>query len=172
MSQFEFTLTLFSILIAVIFGRLVSTLSSITSRTADYQHVGWLFVLLLNLLLSYWLFWESRNDATTFAEYVALLTTGGLLIYAVCLLTPSAVQDDWHGYFDGVRARFYMGYGGHFASDTLFEFLLHRDVSANWIPIGLCIFGALVPDKRAQWLTLSLFLLTFTLVYGRLIMQS
>ncbi|MEE4659184.1 MAG: hypothetical protein V2J89_01870 [Halieaceae bacterium] len=159
MTQFEFILTLFSILIALMVGRVINTLSSLSFATADRKHIGWLFALLLNLMVAYWVFWEARNDVMTFAEYLAFLTTAGCVIYAVSVLTPASTPRDWSAYFWRVRARFFSAYLAFWASDALFDYLLDGTVKPAIAPIASLLLGALSRDNRAQWAALLLFLL-------------
>ena len=158
MTQFEFILTLFSILIALMVGRVINTLSSLSFATADRKHIGWLIALLLNLMVAYWVFWESRNDVMTFAEYLAFLTTAGFIIYAVSVFTPANTPADWSTYFWRVRSRFFLAYLAFWASDAVFEYLLDGAVKPAVAPIALLLMGAAFKDNRAQWAALVLFL--------------
>jgi hypothetical protein len=44
MSQFEFVLTSVSFLIAIMLGRVISTVSTMTIKMMDFRHVGWLVI--------------------------------------------------------------------------------------------------------------------------------
>ncbi|MEM0954537.1 MAG: hypothetical protein AAGI24_10400 [Pseudomonadota bacterium] len=158
MTQFEFILTLFSILIALMVGRVINTLSSLTFASADRKHIGWLVGLLLNLMVAYWMFWESRNDVMTFAEYLAFLTTSGFIIYAVSVITPASTPADWSAYFWRVRARFFLAYLAFWASDAVFDYVLNAEIQPSVAPIALLLMGAAFRDNRVQWAALVLFL--------------
>lgn len=155
MNQFEFVITGVSLLIAIMMGRVISTLSSLNAKTLYWRHAGWVLVLTFQLLLAWWLSWRYRELTFTAQTYFAFLAPLLVLMYAVATLTPSGRKDDWADYFESIRVRFFVSYSLFWVALFVSQWILMDRVRLPVVPFMLCVIGASTGNRVVQWAVLA-----------------
>jgi len=143
MTQYEFVFGFFSMLVALMFGRVVNTFSQLDRKSADVDHAGWLFAMTLGLVLAYWNYWTEDQELSGFLEYIAVLIPGAFVVYVISLLTPSGKVENWGDHFRSVRQRFFIAYSLVWISDMAFDWLTDQDFLFNIVPISIGLIGAI-----------------------------
>ena len=164
MTQFEFVITGLSLLVAIMLGRVISTLSTLNAKTLDLKHLGWVLVLTFQLLLAWWLTWRYRELTFTARTYFAFLAPIVVLMYSAATLTPIGRKDKWSDYFESVRVRFFISYALFWVMLFLSQWVLLNQLRPSVVPFVLCVVGATTKHRIVQWTILALMAMVFVLV--------
>lgn len=164
MNQFEFVITGLSLLVAIMLGRVISTLSTINTKTVDLRHVGWMLILAFHLLLAWWFSWRYRELTFTVQTYFASLIPVFVLMYSVATLTPIGRMDKWSEYFEKVRVRFFISYAIFWVALFFSQWVLLNQLRPSIAPFVLCVVGASSGHKIIQLTVLALMATVFVLV--------
>ena len=164
MTQFEYLSTFVSILYAIMVGRAVSTLASLTFNNANWRHVAWIAVLLVNILQTWWKGWSGHDELYHYGWFILSVAQTIPLMFAVATLTPAKRPDDWSKYFEDNRIRFFASYGTFWIIIGFSNFM----GSGNWKgaigPLLFSIAGATLKNRYVQTVIPVIFLTIFILV--------
>ena len=162
MSQFEYINTFTSFLFAIMAGRVLVTFSELVIRKISWYHVGWLCVLTLNMLQTWWLRWSGNEQTYSYIDYLVFTSIAFTLAFSVAVLTPTDSPDDWSEFFQTRRIKFFASYAVFWltlvGSNYYFEGQWQGAVSA----MILCILGALISNRHFQSLLVIFFLGMFS----------
>lgn len=150
MGQFEFVLTGTSLLIAIMLGRVIATLSEMRYRDADIRHVGWLVVLTFHLMIYWWFGWRYRDIEYTVHLYFMELIPTLALLFTVSVLTPRDSPTSWQDYFDERRQRFFAWYIAFWVLLAISQYVLLLEIRVSVIPLVLCALGYLFKSAAVQ----------------------
>ena len=107
MSQFEYISIPVSLILTFAVARYLSGFPYLLSGKHTYWvHTLWCIQAVLNCVLFWWVFWNSRDVATwTLGSYLLTLAYPGLIYSAATVLMPSdaSSETDWHEYYFGAR---------------------------------------------------------------------
>lgn len=166
MSQFEFSIVVVSIVIAMAISEVLATLGRMIryrGRIRPYWvHVGWMALVLLLAIQFWWSQWELREwPGWTFSEYVLSLLPFFTLVVLTFLICPDMAEEG-HAETNGGRtelesyyyenASWFFGLAGAFIVQLmLINPFLRGD--AWWGPenaIRLLALAAILPLSRTQ----------------------
>ena len=156
MSHFEFVFTGFSMLVALMMGRIIKTLAQLDTKTADKRHIGWLVVLLVHSMLFWWLSWRFHDVDFTVYEYFSLLTTALVLVFTISVLTPDNNPRDWGEFFDIRRKKFFASYTVFWVTLAITTYVVLGEIRLSVAPLLLSLLGAGFANKFVQWAVLLL----------------
>ena len=130
MSHFEFVFTGFSMLVAVMMGRIIKTLAQLDTKTADKRHIGWLLVLLIHSMLFWWLSWRFHDVDFTVHEYFALLSTALVLVFTISVLTPDNNPREWGEFFESKRRKFFVSYTVFWITMAIGQYVISGEIAS------------------------------------------
>lgn len=164
MTHFEYLTTFMSFLYAIMVGRVFMTLSGLSFKSIDWRHVGWLVVIVANLLQAWWKIWGFHDLPLTYGLYLALIAHTVPFMFAVGVLTPNTAPDDWSSYFNSVRVRFFLSYCAFWLTMGLSNFLFTGIWYTTLVPFLLTLLAAVSKNRFVQWGVLTLLLTLFVLI--------
>jgi hypothetical protein len=95
LSFFEFVLIITSVIYALSIAQLLAGISRIAQSDLEQKlylpHAGWVTILFLSTLLTWWSLWEFRDIEWTFAAYVLLVMQPVVIYFACSLIAPNSL---------------------------------------------------------------------------------
>jgi len=95
LSFFEFVLVITSVIYALSIALLLAGISRIAQSDLGQKmylpHAGWVTILFLSTLLTWWSLWEFRSIEWTFAAYVLLILQPVVIYLACSLIAPNSL---------------------------------------------------------------------------------
>lgn len=162
MSHFEYLNTFVSFVFAIMVGRILVTLSELSFKKISWLHVGWLVVLMLNMLQIWWLRWSGNDEAEyNYFDYLFMLTPAFALAFAVAALTPTHEPQDWSEFLKSKRIQFFSTYGFFWLSIVGNHIYYGGDWKGAAGPIVLCALGALIKNRYFHFALLGWFIFIF-----------
>ncbi|MCP5185247.1 MAG: hypothetical protein H6993_14880 [Pseudomonadales bacterium] len=111
MSLFEFVLTGFTLVLALVITRVLGGLRWVLAAGRVYWvHATFVFVLLVFASLVWWELWYQRNNQWNYLSFAYNLLIGpGVMYFISVLLVPEQPRriTNWRAYFYAVRRMFY-----------------------------------------------------------------
>ena len=96
MSFFEFVLVITSVIYALSIAQLLAGISRIAQSDLEQKlylpHAGWVTILFLSTLLTWWSLWEFRDIEWTFAAYVLFVMQPVVIYFACSLIAPNSLS--------------------------------------------------------------------------------
>jgi hypothetical protein len=164
MTHFEYLAIFISFLYAGMVGRIFVTLSGLSLKTLNWQHVGWLAVLFINLIQAWWKGWSFHDAQMNYGLYVAYLAHTVPFMFTVGVLTPVKDPGNWTEYFQAVRVRFFLSYGLFWLTLLISNYIFTGDPFTTLVPVILSIIGATVRKPVVQWILLAFFTTIFLMM--------
>ena len=115
MSEIEFVLVAFSIMLALAFAKLIQgILRGATSAGRYWIHIGWCVHRLCGAVLYFWAFKALLDtiDEFTFYLFISAIFSPALFYAQALLLCPEQPESvqDWKQYFEKIRIPFFVIY--------------------------------------------------------------
>jgi hypothetical protein len=164
MTQFEYLSTFVSILYAIMVGRAVSTLASLTFDTVNWRHFAWIAVLLVNILQTWWIRWSGHDELYHYGWFILSVAHTIPMMFAVATLSPVKHPDNWSTYFEDNRIRFFSSYGTFWIIIGFSNFMGNGNWTGAIGPLLFCIVGATLKNRYVQTVLPVIFLTIFILI--------
>ena len=164
MTHFEYLTTFKSFLYAIMVGRIITTLAGLSWKQLTWQHVGWLVILLINLVQAWWKMWSGHDSVWSYGFFIISMAHVIPMMYAVVVLTPAKDPADWAEYLAANRVKFFVAYAVFWVAIGVSNYLGGANWGGTIVPFLLMALGASTANRFVQNGLIVFFAIVFVLI--------